>query len=314
VEARLPHRLRDLRVGVQSAQRVAALAHRRQHRVVGEAPREGEVARVLRVGVEVGEHLGKPAVLARHHATELRVVERHEDAVQPVGEAARDGERLGVAGEAVGVAQPGEHLVVGVERDPEPVEVEALRADVPLRDLLLEDTLAVGEGAEVAVAVRGLHEGELPDDVARGVAEARVARDLPRERHGAEVVPERVPRDAARLPPAVGLGPHREPRLAAEAGEQAVGLVVAQQVRDGAVLRLAEGAVEQGDLLERERSRGGGGGMRGARDPRDGVAEEEGPTRDADGTDGEGERDDGRTAGRGHGRGSWRGLVDGAGA
>ena len=66
--------LRDLRVGVQSVERVASLGERREQRLVAEAAGQREIRRVAGQRRDVGEHLVHAAVLGAQHA--LRTARR----------------------------------------------------------------------------------------------------------------------------------------------------------------------------------------------------------------------------------------------
>ena len=101
-------------------------------RAMLEPVRQVEPALVARVGVEIGEHLVHAAVLGVEHLLNLRVAERREHALGPLGELDLDVERGAVAGVAIRVAQPGERLVQRVPGRPQAVQVEAARADVAL--------------------------------------------------------------------------------------------------------------------------------------------------------------------------------------
>ena len=139
----------------------------------------------------------------------------------------------------VRVAQAGENLVLDVPRRPQPVQIERLRADVSLADLL-EDFFAAPAllailPADVAVAVLVLNLLQLRDDVIGALLEARVAGRREHVADGREVVTGDVPRKllAARaVPPAVtfiGLG--LQARLAAQGEEHPVRLELEEILR-----------------------------------------------------------------------------------
>ena len=79
---------------------------------------------------------------------------------------------------------------------------------------------------------------------------------------GGEVVAEAVAVDAAGFPAAVALRFFRKAGLLAEAGEQAVGVHIVEEVAGVDILTLLEGAGQEVDVVEREwlgggRDRGG---------------------------------------------------------
>ena len=250
--------LRHLGVAVLAPEDVLAPDEGLDEGPVLEAVGQAEPAVVAGVGPEVDEDLVHAPELGAEHLLDLRVVELGQDAFGPGREARLDLEGRPVAGEAVGVAQAGEDLVLDVPRRPHAVEVEPGRADVPRRDLVVKGLARrlgpVGLGPDVAVAVLVLHGPELRDEIVRPLLEARVAGRGEHQAHAGEVVAGDVAGQLAvvPVPAAVSRGLGLEPGGLAEEGHHPVRRE-REQVGGVLILGLFQRAAGQTDIGERQR-------------------------------------------------------------
>jgi len=249
--------LRHERVAVLPGQDVLAPRERADDGLVVEAVGERQPPLVAGVGVQVHEDLVHPPELGVQHPLRLAGVERGQQPLGPHGEPHLDLERLAVAGEAVGVAQPRVDLVQDVPGRPEAIQVEAAGADDPLGKLhhpdLAVHSVAVGLRPDVAVALLVLNGLQFAHEVVGALLEAGVARRRIHQAHCGEVVPCDVTGQLASraIPPVVALGLRLEAGALAEEGHHAVGLE-RQQVLRVEVLRTPEGAAGEADVGERE--------------------------------------------------------------
>ncbi len=190
-------------------------------------------------------------MFAGQYLLHLRLVQVRMRALEPVRQPLRNFQRLGVTGQAVGVAQPREHLVLGVVGDPDAVQVETGGADVSGGDFRVR-LFAIRYRREVARPARLLALGEFIDKVVDAVQELPVAGGGPGNRARAQVVPPAMAGDALRFPAAVMLRLGLKPGLFPEIRQQPVRLQ-AQQVFDRDRLSFLEGPVEQADIVQAER-------------------------------------------------------------
>ena len=216
-----PHQLRDLRVGVFAGEHVFPAGERIENRLMVKPSREHQIARVAGVGVEGCQHLVHAAMLAGEDLLHLLLVQAGQGLLIPVCQAARDLQRVRVAGQPIRVPQSGKHLVLGVVRHPKAVEIEARRADVAGRDFG-ERLAAACECCEIAVTARALAFSQLGDDVVHPFEKTRIAGGGPGEGATAQVVPERMAGDGLAFPSAVILSLRRKPGFDAETAQQAV--------------------------------------------------------------------------------------------
>ncbi len=126
----------------------------------------------------------------------------------------------------------------------------------PLLDAV-EELLREGGQVPGARPTRGeceLHPAQLGGDRERARPEPLVARGLPGEGAGRQVVPEAVAAqlDRGRLPASVGFGGRGKAGVQPEGVQQAVG-IECQQVSEPALLHVAEGPVEQPHVAQRKR-------------------------------------------------------------
>ena len=229
IQTRQTGDLRDLRVRVDAVEDVALFLHRAEDAVVEEetASRLG-ILLVAGVRGEVDHDLEHAAVLGAEHVLHLVLVEVAQGGDHAVRELLFHIERLPVSGQAVGVAKSGEDFVDGVERHPDAVQVERLGAHLAAFELV-QPAFVLGvnvPGAELVLALR-----ELVHDIVAAFLRLRVA--AVRVCHGerGEVMPQRMPRDVARFPAAVGLRLRFQPRHGQEFRQQGVRVQRFQQER-----------------------------------------------------------------------------------
>ena len=246
---REPYEFWELCIPVQPGQGIAARSQGLQYGLVVKPPGQLQVADIARIGIEVYQNLVHPPVFAIQDLLHLVVVQACQDGPDPVCKPAGDFQGLGVTPQPIGVAQPGQHLVVGVKGRPDAVQVEALGTDVAPCHFFFKYGLAVVESPQVPIPVGLLAGRQLGNDLVRPTLEFRIAGTPVQQVTGREVVPEAVPGQGLPLPSPVGLRPRLQPCLRAEAGKQAVGLI--GQYRLYVELPgMPEGAVEQAYLLE----------------------------------------------------------------
>ena len=142
--------------------------------------------------------------------------------------------------------------MLGVEWDPDSVEIEALGADVALADFGDEDPLSVGDGADVAFIVGRLALGQFVDDVIHAFAKPFIVGRGKHQGASAEIVPKAVPGNRIGFPASIVFCPREEAGLLAKVGQEPVRLI-AEQSADIELHRATEGAIEQFHLIERER-------------------------------------------------------------
>ena len=246
--------LGDLRIGMQPGQRVARLAQRIEDRAVREALGQAQVTRAAAHRGDVGEDLVHAAVLGAHQVLQLRVAQRLEQGQRPGAQVDQHLARQRLLRQLPRVAQAGEGLVQVVPRHPAPVDGEAVDLELAARDLA-PGGLAVGDAAEVAVAMGELALAELAQHLDEPAMHLRVAGGRRHHRQRRHVVPAHVTVQAAALPVAVGRLGLRQAGLAPEGREQPV-RIERHQVALVDVLRRLQRAVEQPHL--RQRHAGGG--------------------------------------------------------
>ena len=157
VHPQVADELRNVLVGVAAVKDVFVADHRRVDRGVDEALRGGDVVGLP--GAERGERRERivdtaelPGDVAVPHAVELRLGQRRQPAVRPVGDLRGDVERLRVPGVRVRVDKARENLVQRVIRRPDP-GIAAVR-----RELFEPHELRFGirgKEARMPAAVRG---------------------------------------------------------------------------------------------------------------------------------------------------------------
>ena len=241
--------LRELGVAVQPGQGIVPGLQGPQHGLVVKAARQGEVAPFAGIGVQVCQYLIHPAVFAVQYLLHLAVVEARQDLFDPVRKMARHLQGLGVAPKPVGIAKAGQHLVVGVERRPDPIQVEALGADIAPGYLVFKDAFPVVKSPDIPLPVGLLAGGQFGNDIIGPVAEFLVSRTLVEQVAGREVMPEAVPGQGFPFPPPVGFGFGLQAGLDPEAGQQAVWLIG----QHGFFIELAgmkERPFEEADLVQ----------------------------------------------------------------
>ena len=251
--------LRDLRVRVDAVEDVALFLHRAEDAVVEEEAASGlGILLVAGVRGEVDHDLEHAAVLGAEHVLHLVGAEVAQGGDHAVRELLLHVESLLVSGQTVRVAESGEDFVDGVERHPDAVQVERLRTHRAAFEVV-QPAFVLGvdvPGAELVLALR-----EFVDNVVAAFLRLLVA--AVRVRHGerGEVVAQRMARDVARFPAAVGLRLRFESRHREEFRQQGVRVQRFGQkdfvdflaVRHRAVLE-----VRRGGRIERQFSGGGG--------------------------------------------------------
>ena len=240
--------LRNLGIGVNVVQRIDVVRERIDDAMVLEPRGGGHVARVARDRIQVREALDDPALLGLEHGLPLLGGEPPVAPDDPVGLLLHDVQRLRVARQIVRVDQARHDLVERVIRRP-----HALPRFDAIDQLL-------GKRREIAGmelrGFRGLDFCKFRHEAVRALLEPLIARARVHDRDGRQVVADCVAAelDVGRLPPAKRFSGRWQSRGHAEVVQQTI-LVEAEQVFLIANHRVAERAVEQTHVLQRERHR-----------------------------------------------------------
>ena len=198
-------------------------------------------------GVEVGEDLVHAALLGLEGSLHLFPGETVDAEPDPIGHLGGAGEGLGVAGELVGIEEPGHDLVERVPRGP-----DALAGFHAVDE-------GFGKGREVAGMGAGFGQGGLAfgkagHDGIGALLEPVIAGGGVHEGAGGEIMADDMAAQFAirGFPAAVGFGGDGEAGVDAEVQQQAV-RVQTQEILLVAPHGVPERTVEQADIRERER-------------------------------------------------------------
>jgi hypothetical protein len=107
-------------VGMKFVEDISVFRQRVEKFLVVEPPRQPPILFLSCDRVQVEQRLVHSAVLDHLHVCPLRVTDRFKVFVHPTGHVLRRSQRLFVAAERVHVQMPGQNLVIGVERRPDP--------------------------------------------------------------------------------------------------------------------------------------------------------------------------------------------------
>ena len=212
---------RDLRIRMQARQLVLAGRQRLQDRLVREAHGQVQILLLARHRIDVGQHLVHAAVLGAQHGLHLCVGERGRQFHGPVRQGHQHGFRLDIAGVLVGVAQAGKYLVQVVPRHPTTVDGKGVGLQLATGHGL-PGGAAIGNAAQVAIAIRVLALLQLRQHVVEAFARLGVARGRHHQRQRRQIMPAHVAVQARRFPVAIAGLNLRQARLAAERRQQFV--------------------------------------------------------------------------------------------
>ncbi len=268
-------RLRDLRVRVETGQRVGVRGERVEDLGVVEILCSGQVRRVLGDLVEIEQRLPDATELGSQHLLALGVRQSAVSRLDPGRLAFQNGPRLRVPGELIHVEQPRHDLVQRVIGRPD--ALPALQ------------TIKKAFRVRGQKAVRLLAERELSDQIVALGLESGVARAGIGLRERGHDVPDRMPAQfrRRRLPAAARGGRRGQPGVDPEHVQQPVG-VEEPQVGLGAPGVVGERAGAEADGGERERVRRDAGVRAGERRTRQQRAGRTGGAGEQDGAPGEG--------------------------
>ena len=243
--------LRDLRVGVQPGQRVAALLQRLEDRAMREPQRHRREVVTARDHGETRERLVHPAELGREHRLEGLVIDVRGDLEPPVGQTHDDLERPLVTGDEMRVDEPLERLVQVVPGHPVGALAEGSGGRDPVDRQGGEQRSTAGHPADVAGAPGILRAGELADRIVETLPQVVLARRSPKMRQRGQVVTAGLTAQPLAFPAAVPRCPRRQPGLAQEGREQPIGLERAH-VREVDLQRVGERPAVEPHAGERE--------------------------------------------------------------
>ncbi len=242
--------LRNLRVGVQAGELVLLFFERAQDGLVRKAHRQVQVLLLPRHLGHVGQHLVHAAVLRAQHVLHLFIGQVRAQCQRPVGQGDQHRARVLVAGVLVGVAQARVHLVQVVPRHPFAVDREVIGLHFTARDGLPHGA-ALGDAAEVAIAVLFLAALELRDEVVEPLLDFSVTGGRKHQRQRRQVMAAHVAIETAGLPVAVSRLFERQASLAQKWRQQAV-RVHLHHVMEVGLLRFQEWAGAQAYVLQWE--------------------------------------------------------------
>jgi hypothetical protein len=213
---------RELRVGVQPAQRILAARQRIEDRLVIERMGDAQIVGVAGGRVDIREHLVHAAEFGAEGALLLVLRQAVDAELHPVGHLRHHRERLRVAAQLVHVEQAGHDLVDGVVGRPHAL---------PRVDTIEE---LFGERRQVAGVkprrLRTLNLAELGHHQIATRLESRVTSRRIHQRKRREVVADGVAAqfDVGRLPSAERLRRRRQAGVDAEVVEQPIGIEAEQ--------------------------------------------------------------------------------------
>ena len=283
VAGKLADHFGHLGVAVFAAENVVVRGQGIDHGFVFKFVGESQPAQVAGVVVKIGQDFIHAAEFGVEHALVLGVRQTAHDGLDPGGEFDFDGQRHGISGAVISVAQAGEDFVLDVPGGPHSVQIEAAGfndavgqfAETPLAVHHFAPAPAaagagsgVGAGpaargvgherAQVAIALFVLNFLQFADEIVRALLELRIAGGGVHITDGGKIVPGDVAGElAARAVPApvAAVGLVGEPGPETQVVEHPVGLEL-EQVFGVQFLGVLEGAAGQAHGGQRQRLRG----------------------------------------------------------